>query len=242
MNTSNYLYYLHDEEFHGFLAYDETVEEPRPVVLVAHDWSGCNEFAQDKALQLAKMGYVGFALDLYGLGRLGTTTDEKMALMQPLANDRRLLRTRMRAAYDAVIAMPEVDSTRVAAIGYCFGGMCVLDLARSGAELSGVVSFHGLLNKPTELTNHPISAKVLVLHGYDDPMVLPEQVNSFCQEMTEAQVDWQVHSYGNTKHAFTNPLANDEILGTIYDKLADQRSWLAMTNFLQEILLQHECF
>ena len=236
MNTSNYLYYLHDEEFHGFLAYDETQEEPRPVVLVAHDWSGRNEFAEDKALQLAKMGYVGFALDLYGLGRQGSTTEEKMALMQPLANDRRLLRTRMRAAYDAVIAMPEVDSTRVAAIGYCFGGMCVLDLARSGAELSGVVSFHGLLNKPTELKNHLISAKVLALHGYDDPMVLPEQVNSFCQEMTEAQVDWQVHSYGHTQHAFTNPLANDQTLGTIYNKEADRRSWLAMTNFLQEIL------
>lgn len=236
MNTSNYLYYLHDEEFHGFLAYDETHDEPRPAVLVAHDWSGCNEFAQDKALQLANMGYVGFALDLYGLGRQGTTTDEKMALMQPLANDRRLLRTRMRAAYDAVIAMPEVDSTRVAAIGYCFGGMCVLDLARSGAELCGVVSFHGLLNKPTELANHPISAKVLALHGYDDPMVQSEQVNSFCQEMTEAQVDWQVHSYGHTKHAFTNPAANDPALGAVYNQEADRRSWLAMTNFLQEIL------
>lgn len=235
MNTSNYLYYLHDEEFHGFLAYDAAQDGPRPAVLVAHDWSGCNEFAQNKALKLARMGYVGFALDLYGLGRLGSTTDEKMALMQPLVNDRRLLRTRMRAAYDAVIAMPEVDSTRVAAIGYCFGGMCVLDLARSGAELSGVVSFHGLLNKPTELAHHHIYAKVLALHGYDDPMVAPEQVNSFCQEMTDAQVDWQVHSYGHTKHAFTNPVANDLTLGTVYNQLADRRSWLAMTTFLQEI-------
>ena len=236
MNTSNYLYYLHDEEFHGFLAYDDTQDKPRPAILVAHDWSGCNEFAQDKALKLAKMGYVGFALDLYGLGRKGTTTDEKEALMQPLANDRRLVRTRMRAAFDALIAMPEVDSARVAAIGYCFGGMCVLDLARSGAELSGVVSFHGLLNKPTELASHPISAKILALHGYDDPMVQQEQVNLFCQEMTEAQVDWQLHSYGQTKHAFTNPAANDPTLGTIYNQVAERRSWLAMTNFLQEIL------
>ncbi len=236
MNTSNYLYYLHDEEFHGVLACDETQKVPQPAVLVAHDWSGCNEFVQDKALKLAKMGYVGFALDLYGLGRLGTTTDEKMALMQPLAHDRRLLRARMRAAYDAVIAMPEVDSTRVAAIGYCFGGMAVLDLARSGVELRGVVSFHGLLNKPTELANHSISAKVLVLNGYDDPMVDSLQVNSFCQEMTEAEVDWQVHSYGHTKHAFTNPVANDPTLGTIYNQVAERRSWLAMTNFLQEIM------
>ena len=237
MNTSNYLYYLHDEEFHGFLAYDETQEAPQPAVLIAHDWSGRNQFAQDKALTLAEMGYIGFALDLYGLGRQGTTIDEKMALMQPLANDRRLLRTRMRAAYDALIAMPEVDNTRVAAIGYCFGGMCVLDLARSGAELSGVISFHGLLNKPTELANHPISAKVLALHGYDDPMVSPDQVNAFCQEMTEAKVDWQVHSYGQTKHAFTNPSAHDQALGTIYNQVADKRSWIALTNFLQEIFV-----
>ena len=235
MNTSNYLYYLHDEEFHGFLAYDDKCNKSCPAVLVAHDWSGCNDFAKKKAEALAKMGYLAFALDLYGLGRVGTTTDEKMALMNPLANDRRLLRTRMRAAYDAVIAMPEVDCTRVAAIGFCFGGLCVLDLARSGADLRGVVSFHGLLNKPTELANHPISSKVLALHGYDDPMVKPEQVNAFAEEMTQAGVDWQIHTYGNTTHAFTNPMANDPNLGLLYSAEADRRSWLAMTNFLDEI-------
>lgn len=235
MNTSTYLYHLHDEEFHGFLAYDDKQDSPRPAVLVAHDWSGCNEFAQDKAVKLAKMGYIGFAIDMYGLGRKGSTTDEKMALMQPIANDRRLLRARIRAAYDAVIAMPEVDSTRVAAIGYCFGGMCALDLARSGAEVSGIVSFHGLLSQPNEVSSHPILSKILVLHGYDDPMVRPEQVNQFCQEMTAADVDWQVQIYGHTLHAFSNPEANDLNFGVLYDEKADQRSWLAMTNFLHEL-------
>ena len=158
-----------------------------------------------------------------------------MALMQPLANDRRLVRTRIRAAFDAVIAMPEVDSSRVAAIGFCFGGLCVLDLARSGAPVKGVVSFHGLLNKPTDLNEHPISSKVLVLHGYEDPMVKSEQVSAFCQEMTEAGVDWQVHTYGHTKHAFTNPLANDAKLGLAYNEVAAHRSWTAMANFLKEV-------
>ncbi|MDX1838596.1 hypothetical protein DIZ81_11560 [Legionella taurinensis] len=235
MHTSNYIYHHGEQELHGFLAYDDSHDRPRPAVLVAHDWSGRNEFACKKAEMLAGMGYLGFALDMYGHGRLGETTDEKMGLMQPLANDRLLLRDRINAAFDAVIAMPEVDNSRVAAIGFCFGGLCVLDLARSGVPLNGVVSFHGLLNKPKELHAQPISAKILVLHGYDDPMVRPEQVNEFCQEMTDAKVDWQVHLYGHTQHAFANPQAHDTQLGTIYNPVAERRALQAMENFLREI-------
>ncbi|MBA2655535.1 MAG: dienelactone hydrolase family protein [Tatlockia sp.] len=237
MHTSNYLYHHQcEQEFHGFLAYDDSHDKPRPAVLVVHDWSGRNEFACEKATMLAEMGYLGFAVDMYGQGRQGNSTHEKKGLMEPLINDRYLLRERIRAAYDAVVAMSEVDNTRVAVMGFCFGGLCALDLARSGADVKAVISFHGLLNKPKEIANEAISAKILVLHGYDDPMVKPEDVDKFCQEMTEANADWQVHVYGQTQHAFSNPNAHDVQLGTIYNPQAEHRALQSMTNFLKEVL------
>ncbi len=184
---------------------------------------------------LAEMGYLGFALDMYGQGRTGITTHEKKALMEPLVNDRALLRDRVNAAYDALVGMSEVDSERIAIMGFCFGGLCSLDFARSGADIKGAVSFHGVLSRPAQLKLKPIKAKILVLHGYNDPMVPPEQVNEFCHEMTEAQADWQVHMYGHVQHSFTNPEAHDSHAGLVYNAQADQRSWLAMSNFLQEI-------
>lgn len=235
MNTSNYIYYHGEQECHAYLAYDDRIEEPRPVVLVAPDWSGRNEFACKKAEQLAKMGYVGFAIDMYGQGRIGETKEEKQALMEPLMADRGLLRSRILAAFDAVGELPEVDPRRVGAIGFCFGGLCVLDLARSGVKVSGVVSFHGLLQKPNDVRMHPIQAKVLALHGYNDPMVSPEAVNAFAKEMTDAEVDWQIHMYGNTQHAFTNPQAHDEAAGLIYNPDADRRAMQAMVYFLDEL-------
>lgn len=236
MYEANFIYHHGTQELHGFLAFDDQKSTPRPAVIVAHDWSGRNDFACQKARMLAELGYVGFASDVYGQGRQGVTNDEKMALMQPLVADRSLLRERLCAAYDAVVAMPEVDKTRIAVIGFCFGGLCALDLARSGADLKGAVSFHGLLNKPEGVSEEHIKAKILALHGYDDPMVKPEQVTAFCQEMTDAKVDWQVHMYGNVQHAFTNPQAHDTQAGLVFNSLAEQRSWLAMRHFLQEIL------
>lgn len=236
MHTSNYIYHHGEQELYGFLAYDDSTDKPRPAVLVAHDWTGRNDFACEKAQMLAEMGYVGFALDMYGHGRIGESTHEKMALMQPLVSDRQLLRDRMRAAYDALVTMSEVDINRIAVIGFCFGGLCALDLARSGVELKGVVSFHGLLDKPKELANQTIHPKILALHGYDDPLVKLEQVNEFCQEMTDAKVDWQVHMYGHTQHAFSNPQAHDTQLGTVYNARAERRALQAMTNFLHEVL------
>ncbi len=234
MHTSNYIYHDGKLELHGFLAYEET-KKTRPAVIVVHDWSGRNEFACQKAQLLAEMGYVGFALDMFGEGQVGTTIEEKQALMEPLVHDREQLRIRINAALDALITRPEVDKNRVAVIGFCFGGLCALDLARSGADIKGAISFHGLLGKPDNLKSKKIKAKVLVLHGYDDPMVKPDLVNEFCQEMTEAEVDWQLHMYGNVQHGFTNPQAHDAHLGIFYNQLAAQRSWLAMTNFLHEI-------
>ncbi len=235
MHNSNYIYHDGKQELHGFIAYDDEIKSSRPAVIVVHDWSGRNEFACQKANLLAKMGYVGFALDMYGHGRLGATIEEKEALMNPLGSNRSLLRDRINAAFNALISRPEVDKNRVAVIGFCFGGLCALDLARSGADIKGAVSFHGLLGKPDNLETKKIKAKVLALHGYDDPMVNPDAVNSFCQEMTEAGVDWQMHMYGHVQHGFTNPQAHDTNLGIMYNQIAEHRSWQAMTNFLQEI-------
>jgi dienelactone hydrolase len=235
MHTSTYIYYHGEQECHAYLAFDDRIEEPRPVVLVAHDWSGRNEFACKKAEQLAKMGYVGFALDMYGQGRTGDTKEEKLALMEPMMADRRLLRARILAAFDAACELPEVAPSCVAAIGFCFGGLCVLDLARSGVAMKGAVSFHGLLNQPQEVSKHPIQSKILALHGYDDPMVTPDMVNSFAQEMTQAKVDWQIYMYGHTKHAFTNPLVHDAASGLIYNPQAERRAMQAMVYFLDEL-------
>ncbi len=129
-----------------------------------------------------------------------------------------------------------VDPHRIGAIGFCFGGLCVLDLARSGAAVRGVVAFHGLLQGAPKVPSETISAKVLVLHGHDDPFAPPEQLAAFCREMTEAGADWQVHVYGRTQHAFTNPAANDPKLGTVYNETADRRSWLAMQGLFDEVL------
>lgn len=235
MHTSNYIYHHGSQELHGFLAYNKQNNEAKPAVLLAHDWTGRGALVCEKARLLADMGYVAFALDMYGHARLGATVEEKSALMQPLMSDRALLAGRIHAAYEALIALPEVDAKRVAVIGFCFGGLCALDLARSGTDIKAAVSFHGLLNKPAHLVTPSIKAKILVLHGYDDPMVQPLQVQEFCQEMTQAKVDWQVHMYGQVQHAFTNPQAHDAQSGLMYNALADARSWAAMTGFLQEV-------
>lgn len=219
----------------GYCAIDGGKTGKRPAVIVVHDWSGRNEFADKKAEKLAELGYVGFALDMYGVGKLGKTNDEKMELMSPLVNDRAALRERILAGFEAVKKIPEVDASRIGVIGFCFGGLCALDLARSGADVKGVVSFHGLLKKPEDLASKKIIAKILACHGHEDPMVPPEQLAAFEKEMTDAQVDWQVHTYGNTKHAFTNPLAHDLGLGLIYNELAEKRSWIAMKNFFNEV-------
>lgn len=206
---------------------------PKPLVLIAHAWAGRDQFACDKAEQIAELGYVGFALDMFGKGKLGTNTEECSALIQPFITDRHLLKQRILAALKTASDLPYVDVDRIAAIGFCFGGLCVLDLARSGANINGVVSFHGLFDPPPKTER--ISAKVLALHGDADPMVPPNKVRALQEELTHAGADWQVHVYGNTSHAFTNPLANDTSLGLIYNKTAQQRSWIAMQNFLAEV-------
>ncbi len=172
---------------------------------------------------------------MYGQARLGKTKDEKRELMTPLRENRGALSTRMLAAFNTVSKLAEVDSSKVAALGYCFGGLCVLDLARTGINIKGVVSFHGLLSVPEDALLKTIAAKILVLHGYDDPLIPPEDLNNFAIEMTQRKADWQLHIYGLTAHSFTDPKANDDEMGLHYNATADRRSWQSTTQFLEEI-------
>ncbi|MEY3787172.1 MAG: hypothetical protein RIQ94_860 [Pseudomonadota bacterium] len=235
---SNTVGYLDgDVLLEAFFAFDDSLSGRRPAVLINHTWAGRDDFVAEKAKKLAALGYVGFAVDMYGKGVLGSDAEENAKLMQPFMQDRQLIKKRMMAALYAVKLMPWVDDSRIAAIGFCFGGLCSLDLARAGADLKGVVSFHGLLGALDD-NSHPIKAKILALHGHDDPMVPVEQVIAFEKEMTKAGADWQLHTFGNTQHAFTNPLANNPDFGTVYQPEADKRSWILMENFLAEIFTQ----
>ncbi|MFB3076472.1 MAG: dienelactone hydrolase family protein [Lysobacterales bacterium] len=198
-------------------------------------WAGRSEFECNKARALAELGYAGFALDVFGKGVLGSAPEENQKLIAPFLEDRALLQSRMTIALDTFKSQTEVDADRLAAIGFCFGGLGVLDLARMGTDIRGVVSFHGLFMPPNNTEGTQIKAKVLALHGNDDPMVPVADVDALGKELTAAGADWQVHAYGNTLHAFTNPEANDPGLGTVYNEEADRRSWQAMKNFLEEI-------
>ncbi len=232
-NTVNYL----DGEtlLEGFFAFDDEIKTPRPAVLISHAWCGRGEFVAEKAKALAKLGFVGFALDMYGAGKFGKNDAECAELMSPFIKDRAKLQQRVKAALMAVKLLTWVDDKKIAAIGFCFGGLCVLDLARTNSDVKGVVSFHGLLHAPNNLENSNINTKILVLHGHNDPLVPIEQVYDFQNEMTAREADWQLHTYGNTVHAFTNPQATDFAAGYKFDENANHRSWQAMENFLTDI-------
>lgn len=219
----------------GFFCHDDSRPGPQPAVLISHAWGGRDEFVERKARRLAWHGYAAFALDMFGKGKRGTTNEECSALIAPFMQDRALLARRIGAALETLTGQPQVDSRRIAAMGFCFGGLCVLDLARGGTDVRGVASFHGLL-KPSGLPARKIRAKVLIMHGYDDPMAPPEDVLAIAKELTAAGADWQLHAYGNTKHAFTNPEARDSSIGLVYNEAAERRSWHSLMQFLEEVL------
>lgn len=227
--------YSHRETYlEAVMAYEESPKK-RPTIIIFHAWAGRDAFVIEKAQWLSSLGYVGCAVDMYGKGVLGKTPEENAQLMDPFMQDRQYLRERMFAAIEMLKKHPMVDAQNLGAIGFCFGGLCALDLARSGAHLKGVVSFHGLLNAPEHLESREILAKILVLHGHDDPMVSLEQVESFQKEMTQAKADWQMHIYGDTLHSFTNPTANNAQMGVLYSSKAERRALEAMENFFQEV-------
>lgn len=207
---------------------------PRPGVLVAPDFRGRSSLQITNAERIAALGYVALAIDMYGEGKSGSTLAESGALMNALREDRALLMRRVNAALDTLHALPEVDGKRTGAIGFCFGGMCVLDLARSGADVRGVVSFHGLFAPPPSELCKPIRATVLALHGYDDPMVPPEHVVALGNELRASGVDWQIHAYGNTVHGFTNPAANNPTTSH-FNQVANDRAFRSMQDFFADL-------
>jgi len=225
-----------DVTLEGFLAWDDAVSGKRPGVLVVHEWTGLNEYAKTRCRELAGMGYVAFAVDMYGKGIRPQTREEASQQATIYRSDRPLMRARVTAGLNTLLASELCDPTRIAAIGYCFGGGTVLELARSGAEIAGVVSFHGNLDTPDPLLAKNIKSKILVCHGADDPYVPFDQIEAFISEMSAARVDYQFIAYSGAVHAFTNLEAGDDpSSGAAYHADADRRSWEHMQTFFVEI-------
>lgn len=221
--------------FSGTVSWDAAIEGRRPGVLVSHAYGGQGEFDTNKAEDLARLGYVGLAVDMYGEGVRANDADEATRLMNVLVDDRDLLAQRINRAFDVLREQPLVDPSRTGAIGFCFGGRCVLDLARSGADALGVASFHGIYDAPPVPSTNSISASVLVLHGWDDPLAMPEAVVALGNELTERRADWQILAFGDTNHAFTNPAAQDSEGGMMYNEKSTNRAWRSMTYFFHDL-------
>jgi len=221
----------------GYLAFDETAAERRPGVLVFHEGLGLGDFAIARARMLAELGYVAFAADMFGDRRQARNLQEVAKLVGDLRDEPQMLRARGRAALAKLAALPQVDASRIGAIGFCFGGSVVLELARDGADLKAVISFHGVLATRTPAVSGNVKASVLVCTGADDPLAPPEQIKAFEDEMRAADVrDWQVISYGNTLHGFTNPAADGSMLRTaLYSEQADRRAWASMRSLFNEV-------
>ncbi len=234
--TKEVTYTLNNINFKGFLAYDNAVKGKRPGVLVAHEWWGLNDFTKTQVKDLAGMGYSAFAVDMYGEGK--KTIDPKIAAkMAGEVRGTPLMRERIQAGLKALLSQEAVDPQRIAAIGFCFGGTAVLELAYSGAAIKGVVTLHGGLfsPKPEDLGN--IKAKLLVLHGADDPTMPQETISRFQESMRKSGADWQMVYFGNTIHSFTNPASgNDNSKGVAYNALSAERAFKYMKMFLKEIL------
>jgi len=242
IRTETIDYMVDGQQFTGFLAYDEALSGERPGILVVHEWWGHNGFARERAVALAELGYTAFALDMYGTGKLAEHPDDAMAFMQAAMGSMDAAEARFRAAMALLQDHPTVDSHRIAAQGYCFGGAVVLNMARRGVELDGVVSLHGSLGTDIAVEPGVITARVQVYTGGADPMVPPQQVARFVEEMQTAGVNFELISYANVLHSFTNPEADriHEEFGfpTRYDPRADKASWEGVQAFYRELFPQ----
>jgi len=224
-----------DTSLLGYVAYDNA-KASAPGILIVPQWMGLTDYEKGRARQLAGLGYVAFCADIYAQGHVAQDTKEAGILAGKFRGDRALFRARLNAALRALRASPTVDARRCAAIGYCFGGTGVLELARSGADVLGVVSFHGGLDSPTPADGKNVKAKVLVLHGADDPFTPKADIAAMEKELKDAGVDYQLVFYSGAVHAFTQPMAgNDPSKGAAYNERADKRSWRAMLDFFDEI-------
>jgi dienelactone hydrolase len=239
LHTEAVTYKHGDVVLEGYLAYDDAFTGKRPGVLVVHEWTGHNPYVRKRAEQLAALGYVAFALDMYGKGVMAKDRDDARAKSDVFKKDRALMRRRATAGLDVLRKQTNVDPRQIAAMGYCFGGTVSLELARGGADLVGVVSFHGDLATPTPGDAKNIKGKVLALHGADDPFVPPAVVTAFEEEMRKGGVNWELVKYGGAVHSFTNPDAGtDNSKGAAYNRQADQRSWQAMKDFFVEVFAE----
>ena len=226
--------YRHDDRDFEAMLVSAAGAAARPAVILFPTIMGRADLELGFARRLAELGYAGIVADLYGVENIGRSREECRGLMNALLKDRPRLQSRLATVLETVRGQAEVDAARVAAIGYCFGGLCALDLARTGADVRGVASFHGLFTPPGNLGGTPIRAKVIAFHGWDDPMAPPADVEALGRELSEAGADWQIHAYGQTMHGFTNPAANSPENGLQYDPVAEARSWRSLVAFLEE--------
>jgi dienelactone hydrolase len=225
-----------DVQLRGYIVYEDSVSAARPGIMVIPEWWGLTDFTQRRAVQLAKMGYVAFAADMYGKGVVTNDPKEASKLATAFYKDRNLMRSRAAAGLTVLKQQPQVNASKIAVIGYCFGGTTALEVARGGADLVGVVSFHGGLDFENDADNKNIKAKLLICTGAEDPMVTADKVNKLQEALRKADVDFQINTYCKAKHAFTNSEADSHnIPGIAYNAQADQRSWQAMQDFFAEI-------
>lgn len=223
----------------GFMVFDASKSGPQPTVLIAHAFDGITDHIRHYAEQVAEAGYVVFCVDMFGGGKTASDMDGCMALIMPFLNDRTLLQRRILAGFAACQAQERVDNSKILAMGFCFGGMCVLDLARAGADVKGVAAMHSVLAPPEQVPVGDFTAQVLILHGYDDPQVGPDQLTVIANELNAKRVDWQFVFFSHTKHSYTEPKAADigtPESGRVYNADSARRAWDYCQLFFKEVL------
>lgn len=239
LHTEELEYTVGDDTFTAFLAYDSSIEGERPGVLVVHEWWGHNDYARSRALQLAELGYTALALDMYGTGKVADHPEDAQRFLEEALANPEQLEARFLAAKQLLEQQAATDADRIAAIGYCFGGTVVLNMARAGVDLDGVASFHGALATETPAEPEMVQAQVLVLHGDADVLVPPDQVEAFKAEMEAAGVDYEFIGYPGVPHSFTNPdatrVGEEHGMPLAYDEEADRRSWEALQQFFASL-------
>ncbi len=233
ITTRTIEYTVNGKVFEGLLATDG--RSSRPAVMICHAWGGRKGHEEETAKRVAELGYTAFAADVYGKDVRGETIEENQALMTPLVEDRDELQERLRGALNALCEQAETDENNVSVTGFCFGGLCALDMARTNAPVIGVSAFHAVIGKPGKPGSDDILPKVMCFQGFDDPMADPDALVSFGKEMTDRNADWQLHVFGGVSHAFTNPDASNDELGLKYNKQASERSWEMFKSYLWEM-------